>query len=144
MPIELAFIELYNSRIHGDTNLNGTFLVTHLMETTNINELLEEYSINIRRSLFYFWRCHYSRAHDIIRNIFNINAHGYFTSVRFIEVYENEYGGEILAIDKTCYVKFLQRKWKNIVKKRKEIIKKRCNPRELFKHQITGKWSNKY
>ena len=47
---------------------------------------------------------------------------------------------ERIAIIKTIWIKLIQRKWKNILKKRKEIIIKRCNPKNLRYKEIYGNW----
>lgn len=43
-------------------------------------------------------------------------------------------------IDKTIWLRLIQRKWKKIMKERKEIIKKRSYPSSLNARLITGKW----
>jgi len=67
------------------------------------------------------------------------------------ELGENEFKPEIaqciylesqhcVAILKTFWIKLIQRTWKNIFKKRKEVIVKRCQPTSLNYKQINGKW----
>lgn len=45
-----------------------------------------------------------------------------------------------ISILKTFWLRLIQRKWKNICKDRKDIIKKRCNPHALHYRTIHGTW----
>lgn len=49
--------------------------------------------------------------------------------------------GECIAIKKTFWLSIIQRTWKNIYKKRIEILNKRTTPEELYYWQTHGKWS---
>jgi len=39
-------------------------------------------------------------------------------------------------------LEIIQRKWKNIIKERKNILKKRCHPNSIMYREIHGKWPN--
>ena len=43
---------------------------------------------------------------------------------------------------KTHYIRLIQRKWKNIMKQRKELQKKRVRPQYLLERSIFGKWKS--
>jgi len=45
-----------------------------------------------------------------------------------------------IAILKTFWLKIIQRKWKNIIRDRKIIIKQRCHPNSLRYKEINGVW----
>ena len=47
---------------------------------------------------------------------------------------------ERIAIIKTFWIKLIQRTWKNVLKQRNIIIKKRCNLNSLIYKEINGKW----
>jgi hypothetical protein len=47
---------------------------------------------------------------------------------------------ERVAIIKTIWIKLIQRTWRNILKKRKEIIIKRSHPTALRYRELYGKW----
>ena len=51
-------------------------------------------------------------------------------------------GQEMVGICKTFWLKLIQRKWKSIFKKRKEIMKKRMMPHSLKYKEINGVWPN--
>lgn len=61
---------------------------------------------------------------------------------RKIEIAECIYlpSQECIGIIKTFWIKLIQRRWKNLLKERKIIIKKRCNPNSLKYIEINGKW----
>jgi len=50
------------------------------------------------------------------------------------------YSGECIAIKKTLWIKFIQRVWKKIMIKRKDIIKKRSSLFSLTYRHFHGKW----
>ncbi len=52
---------------------------------------------------------------------------------------ENYYSS---IIDKTYWLRIIQRTWKKIIKERKKIIKERCKISSLETREITGKWPN--
>lgn len=57
------------------------------------------------------------------------------------EIIVDENGNEwTTCIIKTYWISIIQRAWKNIYMKRKEIIRKRMNPNNLHHRQIVGKW----
>ena len=45
-----------------------------------------------------------------------------------------------ICILKTFWLKIIQKKWKNILRDRKNIIRKRCNHNSLKYREINGKW----
>jgi len=47
---------------------------------------------------------------------------------------------ECVSILKTFWLKIIQRKWKNIMRDRENIIRKRCHPNSLIYREIYGKW----
>jgi hypothetical protein len=47
---------------------------------------------------------------------------------------------ECVAILKTFWIRLIQRTWKNVFKKRKDCIKKRCSINALKYREIYGKW----
>jgi hypothetical protein len=49
---------------------------------------------------------------------------------------------ECISILKTFWLQIIQRKWKNIIKERKNILKKRCHPNSIMYREIHGKWPN--
>jgi hypothetical protein len=47
-----------------------------------------------------------------------------------------------ICILKTFWIRLVQRVWKKIYNDRKNIIKKRSNPRAIFYREISGRWPN--
>ena len=52
---------------------------------------------------------------------------------------ENYYSS---IIDKTYWLRIIQRTWKTTIKERKKIMKERCKISSLETREITGKWPN--
>lgn len=49
-------------------------------------------------------------------------------------------GDEMVVILKTIWIRLLQRTWKNICARRKEIMRKRCDAQSIKEHERSGKW----
>jgi hypothetical protein len=47
-----------------------------------------------------------------------------------------------ISILKTFWLRLVQRVWKKVFIERKNIIKKRSNPRAIFYREICGRWPN--
>ena len=77
--------------------------------------------------------------HPTIRNYHNI-----ISKPNYIKPEIGEYiilpTQEAIAILKTFWLRIIQRKWKKIFQKRKNIIRQRCNIFNLSIRQIYGKW----
>jgi len=68
----------------------------------------------------------------------HISQHHFMINNPFINI-------EIIHIDeqtcfKTYWIRFVQRRWRNIFNKRKDILIKRKRPKALRIRQTTGKW----
>lgn len=70
---------------------------------------------------------------------YKINIHIMKTNFQHSEI-ENEPIYNVLI--KTFWLKIVQRTWKRVYNKRKNIIKKRCNISNIHHRQIHGKWPN--
>ena len=59
-----------------------------------------------------------------------------------IEIMKTEFleDGWLAVVLKTHWIRLVQRRWKNIFKQRKEIIRKRCSVQAIMLSQITGKF----
>ena len=49
-------------------------------------------------------------------------------------------GNEIVVILKTVWIRLVQRTWKNIYARRKEILRKRCETQAIHERERSGKW----
>ena len=49
-------------------------------------------------------------------------------------------GDEMVVILKTIWIRLLQRTWKNICARRKEILRKRCEAHSMQERERSGKW----
>jgi len=131
----ISVCEIYNSRIHGETNSDVLYhyLVHSRYKNFDIDYINED-ATYIQNEYIYLP----NQNHDIIRNYREIILNNYIKP----EITECIYldSGHCVAIIKTHWLKLIQRTWKNIMKKREKIIKKRCHPTSLMHREITGKW----
>ena len=108
----IVLCELYNPQYHGATEgeINYHYL-THVRFKKYIhNEMVYMRTILFRSSNIEIAECYYLPSQECV------------------------------SILKTFWLKIIQRKWKNIIKERKKIIQKRCNPNSLMYREIHGKW----
>jgi hypothetical protein len=82
-----------------------------------------------------------NQTHDIYRNYKQIITRENYIKPEITDcVYLNT--GHYVAILKTFWLRLIQRKWKNIIKERENIVKKRCTLNSLRHRELTGKWPN--
>ena len=138
---ELGIYEYYNPSLHGTCqNMVGTLLVYSLFSTNefyyNYDEILDELNFitHIYNDDTMFSVHQYNpfiSNYRYIRNIFNL------------EIIETKLlnNGALVCINKTCYLKFLQRKWKTYYKNLKIKIKTiKTNLKFIKQREMTGKF----
>jgi len=169
---KLAICELHIPYLHGYTNSSDKEIINHFI-ITNIVELEEFYDddykddIAIINECYLMWLYSYidevddnynydsdneeeldkylvrnNITHPNIRNYSNIIDDGKYIKLDIVEIHELD-GREMVGFIKTFWLRILQRKWKKIFKKRKEVIKKRKTLSSLKYREINGVWSNK-
>jgi hypothetical protein len=77
--------------------------------------------------------------HIIIRNYQNIINKPNYIKPEIAQCIILETGHSI-AIIKTLWIKFIQRKWKKIYEARKIIMRRRMSPSSLSTRELTGRW----
>ncbi len=133
----IAICELYNRRIHGNTNDN--YVLYHYLIYERYKKLNMKY-INYTIKLL-------KKDHKNLNN-FNYTVYRNYKKIinnkNYIkpEITECIYldTGHCIAIIKTLWIKLIQRKWKKIYKERKICLSYRCNPNALKYREINGKW----
>ena len=128
--------ELYNRRIHGNDNSDVLYhyLLHSRYKILDMNIISE--TTNYLNNEYV---CLRNKRHDIFRNYKQIITMDNYIKPEITEcIYLNT--GHCVAILKTFWLRLVQRKWKNIIKERNTIIKKRCNLDSLRHREITGKW----
>jgi hypothetical protein len=110
----IVLCEKYNPQYHGITD----------------GEVIHHYLTHIR-----FKKYNYNEIRNTLTTTFRRST---------VEIAECIYlmSQECISILKTFWLKIIQRKWKNILKERKIIIKKRSHPNSLRHREIYGKWPN--
>ena len=134
----ISLCELYNRRIHGNDNSNVLY---HYLVHCRC-KILDMYSINdIANNINLEYQYLGNQTHDIFRNYKQIITRENYIKPEITEcIYLNT--GHCIAILKTFWVRLIHRKWKNIIKERDNIIKKRCTLKSLRYREFNGKWPN--
>ena len=168
---KLAICELHIPDLHGYNNNSDKDIINHYM-ITSIIELEEFYNddykddIGILNECYLMWLYSYTDdvdnydsdndnqdeldkylirnniSHPNIRNYINIIDDGKYIKLDIVEIDELN-GQEMVGFIKTFWLRILQRKWKKIFKKQKDIIQKRKSLYYMRKREINGKWCNK-
>lgn len=82
----------------------------------------------------------YLNDHPTLRNYEKIIFKNIFVKPQIVEKLYLR-GDECVAIIKTMWIKFIQRKWKKIFKQRKEILEKRKNINNIFIKERNISWT---
>jgi hypothetical protein len=136
----IALCELFNEKIHGNTlsDVIYHYLVNIRFKKLNM-KCINEHSIFINNSYIYEHNLH----HYIFRNYRNIVLNGNYIKPEIVEILylKADRGFDYcVAIIKTFWIKIIQRVWKNICKKRKEINIKRANISSLRYRELNRIW----
>lgn len=150
----IARCELHHPLIHGidddsDPNISAHFLVFDTLTNEEFfgNVYQRENAMHHLRSgtrqmdMAYFIQ-HYGAAilrHPLIRNYRHIAQFDFRTEI--IQIIQLS-GSEQVAILKTSWLRILQRKWKNICRKRKDWLKELS--KKLLYREVHGKWPCSY
>lgn len=138
----LVLCELYNKNIHG-INENKTVKCNYLTicryKVLNkcIHNDAEYYNYNYHINFDYN-----IRKHEIYRNYKNIISRPDYIKPEIAECIYLQ-SGECISILKTYLLKLIQRTWKNVYKKRIEIMKIRFHPTSIKYREIHGRWPDK-
>jgi hypothetical protein len=136
----IALCELFNEKIHGNTSSDAKY---HYLVNTRLKKLdmnyINEHTSFINNSYIY----EINLDHYIFRNYRNMILNGNYIKPEITEVLyvKGELGFDYcVAIIKTFWLKIIQRVWKNIIKKRKEINLKRGNILSLRCRELNRIW----
>ncbi len=133
----LILCELYNTRLHGTvniTNIYNYYLVMWKYKTFNIECINED--CELTRNVYLEMA---NQTHSIYRNYENIVKNEKYIQPEIAECIVLE-SGHTVAVKKTIWLKLIQRCWKNIFRKRKDIFQKRCSLSSILYREIHGYW----
>lgn len=136
----IALCELFNEKLHGYTSsdVKYHYLVNTRFKKLNI-KCINDYSNFLNNSYIYETNLY----HYIFKNYKNMILRGNYIKPQIVEVLylKDDKGFDYcIAIIKTFWIKIIQRTWKNICVKRKEINCKRASISSLHYKEINGKW----
>jgi hypothetical protein len=130
----VALCELYNITIHGRIQMHGEYIVNCRYKKLHMDWIHET---------AYFMYNDYQHLHTYYHNLFpnyrQIVLQDNYVKPEIVEcIYKD---GCCVAIIKTFWIKIIQRAWRNILKKREEIVNKRItNIAAIQYRQVHGKW----
>ena len=141
----IVLCELHNEMLHGLENNSAVqyhYLVSARFKNLNtncINECAALGKDQYRRLANS--RIEQGRKHRIYRNYASIISKTNYIKPELAECVYLE-TQECVAILKTVWIKLIQRKWRNIVHARREIMRKRSRPDAQHFMEINGRWSD--
>ena len=100
-----------------------------------------DYILVNKVSVSSFFKFLYEDVISFLRSYSLINTH--YTDIDLIKLqytYDNEGSMIYRCVIKTGYIRIIQRAWRRVLKRRREIWKKRCSPKYLIERQIHGYW----
>ena len=135
----IVLCELYNSKLHGKTNnndVNNNYLLINRIKKLDM-KFINSFTKALNKD--YIERQQQIIPHKFIKNYENIITRPNYIKPEIGETITLQ-SGHIVCIIKTLWIKLIQRAWKRIFEKRKQIIKMRCQVRSLKYREITGYW----
>jgi hypothetical protein len=139
----IGLCEIYNEEIHGKTEccVKYNYLTYVRFKYFNYDCIKSFASFINNMYQLYFYN---NLQNNIFKNYYkNISSKGNCINPEIIECKYllSDTGYEYsVCIIKTIWIKLIQRTWKKIYKKRKEILMNRILPTSLFYREKTGKW----
>ena len=141
----IVLCELHNEMLHGLENNSAVqyhYLVSARFKNLNtdcINDCAALGKDQYRRLTNS--RIEQGKTHRIYRNYASIISKTNYIKPELAECVYLE-TQECVAILKTVWVKLIQRKWRNIVHVRREVMRKRSRPDAQHFMEINGRWPN--
>ena len=131
----IVLCEIYHNKHGNNENLFYNYLTISRFKTFDIDEINE---------IAEFYNSHYGDIENKselspIRNFQNIISRENYIKPE-IAKHIVLASGHSICILKTFWLKIVQRCWKNIFNKRKDILQKRCQPSSLRFREINGRW----
>lgn len=160
----LGLCELHCAKLHGGVDLDHYIIIqkiknfsfTDYFETNEeeeeeqmddfeenqlylLDDMIECYTENY---INFIRQCRNRNPHTIIKNYLQIIQKEDYIKPEIMQQVKLK-SGERVAIIKTVWLKIIQRTWKNVFTKRKQILEMRKSISELNYRRIHGKWSLK-
>ena len=139
----IVLCELHNEMLHGlenNSQVQYHYLVSSRFKNLNtdcINDCAALWKDQYRRLANS--QIEQGRAHRIYRNYASIISKPDYIKPELAECVYLE-TQECVALLKTVWIKLIQRKWRNIVHARREVMRKRGRPAAQHFMEINGRW----
>jgi len=137
---DIVICEIYNTKKYGELELNND-LINHFITINRYKyfdfQIIYEDILHIQSSNILMR--YYSHEHPTIRNYRRIAYRLKYLKPEIAEcIYLSD--GSCVSIIKTLWIKIIQRTWKKIFSKRKEVIKERSTHKSLRYFEYNGRW----
>jgi hypothetical protein len=134
----IVLCELFDREIHGGIyNISEWLVLYRFKELDSV--YIYDFADELNAEYLHLAMTGRIRNHNIYRNYINIIKKDNYIKPEIAQCIYLE-SGHCVCILKTIWIRLIQRKWKNIIKEREEIIRKRKNPLSIRKREITGMW----
>ena len=133
----IVICELYNKKIHGLPDIQSD-VASHYLVLNRFKRLRIPFIQDIVSYMNAHYLCLPDKSHDIFRNYKYMIYHEYIKPQIAECVYLQDQS--CVAILKTFWIKWIQRKWKNICKERKQCMEKRCTLHAMRYKELHGTW----
>jgi len=149
----LVICELFNQHVHGVTDESSKDIASHYLldEILTPSDLVYDYTDPDPENLdnlanytkFRKSRCRsiakYQKPHQHIRNYNQLILRDEYHQPQIATCLVLS-GGEHVAIIKTLWIKWIQRKWRHVFNRRKQVIQERCRASNICHKERTGNW----
>ncbi|NBW58636.1 hypothetical protein EBR43_12845 [bacterium] len=163
---ELVFCELHHKLIHGKTPnsyqfIDGHYILTYSFSADNFyhfsslndddNDEQHEENTNLYSNIeniltqteyiydVYLSQVECMRLHPYIRNYYNIVTNYTYFTLNIAQRIQLS-TGEQICILKTFWIRIIQKKWKNIIKKRIEFVREMKCVKNIIYREIHGQF----
>ena len=135
----ITLCELYNSKLHGNTNNND--VRNHYLLINRIKKLDINFINSLTKALNkdYIERQQQIIPHKFIKNYKNIITRQNYIKPEIGEIIHLPYGHTVCII-KTLWIKLIQRAWRKVYNIRTQMFKMRCQMQSLKYREVTGRW----
>jgi len=132
----ISLCELYNPLVHGEEQ---STVLYHYLVHTRFKYLDIDYINNMANNINNEYIYLLNPNHSIFRNYRQIITQDNYVKPEIVECIYLE-TGHCVAIIKTLWIKLIQRTWKNILRKKEFITRKRRQVNSIIHRELTGKW----
>ena len=145
MVTAIAICELYHPNVHGGgetvpPSISSQYIVR---EIVSVEEFMRKEYMMLICLMRNIYRGLHLPDHPLIRNFQIIHKDLDYIKLHIVQI--NELIGEdgmvwTVGCLKTHFIRLLQRQWRAVLRRRKDILRARKHPKALRHRETTGRW----